>query len=50
MKSENGCKILRDLLEGFKDKEMLNWKNEEGNTVLHLAAVSKQNDVRSLSR
>ncbi|XWS69923.1 hypothetical protein CRYUN_Cryun03dG0004900 [Craigia yunnanensis] len=45
VKSENGCKILRDLFEGFKDKEMLNWKNEEGNTVLHLAAVRKQNEV-----
>ncbi|XWS17305.1 hypothetical protein CRYUN_Cryun33cG0056000 [Craigia yunnanensis] len=45
VKSEIGCKMLRGLLEGFKDKEMLNWKDEEGNTVLHLAAVRKQHEV-----
>ncbi|XVF34885.1 hypothetical protein REPUB_Repub18cG0096900 [Reevesia pubescens] len=49
MKSENGCKMLRGLLEGFKDKAMLNWKDDEGNTVLHWAAVRKQHKVRSLN-
>ncbi|XP_017983110.1 PREDICTED: serine/threonine-protein phosphatase 6 regulatory ankyrin repeat subunit B [Theobroma cacao] len=48
VKSENGCKMLRGLLEGFKYKEMLNWKDEEGNTVLHLAAVRKQHEVIKL--
>ncbi|XP_022751715.1 ankyrin repeat-containing protein BDA1-like [Durio zibethinus] len=45
VKSENGCKRLRGLLEGFEDKEMLNWKDDEGNTVLHLAAARKQHEV-----
>ncbi|XVE98122.1 hypothetical protein REPUB_Repub03eG0078100 [Reevesia pubescens] len=45
VKNENGCKLLKGLLEGFKDKEMLNWKDEEGNTVLHLAAMRKQHKV-----
>ncbi|XVE54224.1 hypothetical protein DITRI_Ditri03aG0063400 [Diplodiscus trichospermus] len=45
LKNEHGCKMLRGLLEGFKYKEMLNWKDEEGNTVLHLAALRKQHEV-----
>ncbi|XVF88593.1 hypothetical protein PTKIN_Ptkin19aG0063300 [Pterospermum kingtungense] len=45
VKSENGCKMLRGLVEGLEDKEMLNWKDEDGNTVLHLAAVTKQHEV-----
>ncbi|KAK8559086.1 hypothetical protein V6N13_098680 [Hibiscus sabdariffa] len=48
VKSENGCKLLGRLLQGVKVKEMLNWKDDEGNTVLHLAALRKQHEVMKM--
>ncbi|GMI83939.1 hypothetical protein like AT5G15500 [Hibiscus trionum] len=48
VKSENGCELLGRLLQGFKVKEMLNSKDDEGNTVLHLAALRKQHEVMKM--
>ncbi|KAK8660084.1 hypothetical protein V6N13_051019 [Hibiscus sabdariffa] len=48
VKSESGCKLLGRLLQGVRVKEMLNWKDDEGNTVLHLAALRKQHEVMKM--
>ncbi|KAF3441892.1 hypothetical protein FNV43_RR15807 [Rhamnella rubrinervis] len=45
VKNENGFKALRILVEKLNSKELLNWKDEEGNTILHLAAARKQHKV-----
>ncbi|TYH60549.1 hypothetical protein ES332_D08G301700v1 [Gossypium tomentosum] len=47
-KNENGCKFVKGLIDGIKAKEMLNLKDEDGNTVLHLAALRKQHEVMNL--
>ncbi|MBA0853100.1 hypothetical protein Goshw_013443 [Gossypium schwendimanii] len=47
-KNENGCKFVKGLIDGIKVKEMLNLKDEDGNTVLHLAALRKQHEVMNL--
>ncbi|PPD85930.1 hypothetical protein GOBAR_DD17157 [Gossypium barbadense] len=44
-KNENGCKFVKGLIDGIKAKEMLNLKDEDGNTVLHLAALRKQHEA-----
>lgn len=45
VKNENGFEALKILVEEFNSKELLNWKDEEGNTILHLAAAMKQHKV-----
>ncbi|GLT48536.1 hypothetical protein SLA2020_221560 [Shorea laevis] len=42
--NENGCQALRNLVGRLKNEELLNWKDKEGNTVLHLAAARKQHE------
>lgn len=48
VKNENGFKALKILVENLNSKELLNWKDEEGNTILHLAAARKQHKVSFL--
>ncbi|KHG01227.1 hypothetical protein F383_23506 [Gossypium arboreum] len=48
VKNENGCKFVKGLIDGIKVEEMLNLKDEDGNTVLHLAALRKQHEVMNL--
>lgn len=45
VKNENGFEALKMLVEGFNGKELLNWKDEEGYTILHLATAMKQHKV-----
>ncbi|KAI8015814.1 hypothetical protein LOK49_LG05G00116 [Camellia lanceoleosa] len=42
-------KIIKDGLEKIKREEVLNWKDKEGNTVLHLATSTKQYEHPELS-
>ncbi|XP_028069516.1 ankyrin repeat-containing protein BDA1-like [Camellia sinensis] len=37
--------IIKDGLEKIRREEVLNWKDKEGNTVLHLATFTKQCEV-----
>ncbi|KAF8400855.1 hypothetical protein HHK36_014158 [Tetracentron sinense] len=45
VKNENGCKALKVLIEGLNNVEFLNCRDEEGNTILHLAAARKQHQI-----
>ncbi|KAL7165668.1 hypothetical protein ACSBR2_041364 [Camellia fascicularis] len=38
-------KIIKDGLEKIRREEVLNWKDKEGNTVLHLATSTKQYEI-----
>ncbi|GMQ04661.1 hypothetical protein CsSME_00050007 [Camellia sinensis var. sinensis] len=38
-------KIIKDGLEKIRREEVLNWKDKEGNTVLHLATFTKQYEI-----